>query len=321
MKIVDSYIEHLIISSLKGDLTPDELNDLNLWVQLNDENAQVYDRYKRAWEISEKARMACIIDVECDWQAVKRKMFVKRNEINSSRLLRVAAIFASVLLVGVVGYLSVSTFANNRINVVAKNGVNRFFLPDSSYVVLNNGGMLSYDADFSGVTREVTLNGEAYFSVRKAAGSTFEVVLDKGRVKVMGTKFFVKANDESELFEVRVETGRVLVSSGNKTVTLDKGEMAVASESEINKKESFKGDDISWRSSKIVFKAATLETVVEQLVQLYPEVDSYKFITKEDTIKLTTSFENQDLTEVLSELSIHFGKKIVVENRILVISD
>lgn len=320
MKIVDSHIEHLVISSIKGDISPAEQKELEGWMSLNDENALVYSRYKQAWAISEKAKMACLIDVECDWQKVKRKMFVRRNEFNSSRLLRVAAILASVLLVGVIGFLSVSTFITNRVEVVASNGTSTFYLPDSSYVVLNKGSKLSYDTDFMSSAREVTLAGEAFFCVRKAAGSSFEVALQNGRVKVMGTKFFVKENDSAH-FEVKVETGRVLVSSGNKTVTLDKGEKALASASEIIKSEGFDGENLSWRSSRIVFKEATLVSVIEQIVQLYPEVDTYTLRTSDDTTKLTTSFENQSLIEVINELSIHFGKKMVVENRILVISD
>lgn len=320
MKIVDSHIEHLVITSLKGDISPVEQKELDSWIHSSDENALVYNRYKQAWALSEKAKTACLIDVECDWQSVKRKMFVKRNDFNASRLLRIVAIFASALLVGVVGYLSVLTFVSNRIDLIATNGTNTFYLPDSSYVVLNNGSKLSYDSDFMGTTREVTLVGEAFFSVRKTAGSSFEVALHNGRVKVMGTKFFVKENDSAS-FEVKVETGRVLVSSGNKTVTLDKGEMALASNSEIVKSGSFNGEDLSWRSSRIVFKEASLKSVIEQLVQLYPEIDSYSIKTNDETTKLTTSFENQNLTEVINELSIHFGKKFVVENRILVISD
>ncbi len=320
MKIVDSHIEHLVITSLKGDISPAEQKELENWIHLNDENALAYSRYKQSWVISEKAKTACLIDVECDWQAMKRKMFVKHNEFNTSRLLRMVAIFASALLVGVVGYLSISTFVTNRVDLVATNGTNTFYLPDSSCVVLNNGSKLSYSTDFMSTTREVTLTGEAFFSVRKSAGSSFEVALHNGRVKVMGTKFFVKENDSAS-FEVKVETGRVLVSSGNKTVTLDKGEMALASSSEIVKSGSFDGEDLSWRSLRIVFKEASLKSVIEQLVQLYPEIDSYSIKANDDTTKLTTSFENQNLTEVINELSIHFGKKIVVENRILVISD
>lgn len=320
MKIVDSHIEHLVISSLKGEISSSEQKELENWIHLNDENALVYSRYKQAWALSEKAKTACLIDVECDWQTMRRRMFVKHNEFNTSRLLRVVAIFASALLVGVVGYLSISTFVSNRVDLLATNGTNTFYLPDSSCVVLNNGSKLSYDSDFMGTTREVTLVGEAFFSVRKTAGSSFEVALQNGRVKVMGTKFFVKENDSAS-FEVKVETGRVLVSSGNKTVTLDKGEMALASNSEIVKSGSFNGEDLSWRSSRIVFKEASLKSVIEQLVQLYPEIDSYSIKANDDTTKLTTSFENQNLTEVINELSIHFGKKFVVENRILVISD
>src|SRR5579871_2979585 len=69
-------------------------------------------------------------------------------------------------------------------------------LADGTQVVLNAGSKLTYPEKFSGAQREVTLQGEGFFEVVRNEKMPFLVHAGKITVKVLGTKFNVKAYNE-----------------------------------------------------------------------------------------------------------------------------
>lgn len=74
----------------------------------------------------------------------------------------------------------------------------QLLLPDGSKVWLNGGSRLFYVTDFKGPTREVQLEGEAFFDVahaRAEGGASRPFIVHAGNIdiKVLGTAFNVKA--------------------------------------------------------------------------------------------------------------------------------
>ncbi len=82
-------------------------------------------------------------------------------------------------------------------------------LPDSSLVVLSPGAGLSYPAAFEGKTREVRLEGEAFFDVRRDPEKPFMVYTRELVTKVLGTSFTIR--EDSQTIMVSVKTGKVSV--------------------------------------------------------------------------------------------------------------
>lgn len=87
-------------------------------------------------------------------------------------------------------------------------------LPDGTTVTLNSGSTLSYQRPFSGNTRHVTLEGEAYFDVTQAA-APFVVETFNSAVTVLGTRFNVRAwpDGHTATTEVVLEEGRVQLAA------------------------------------------------------------------------------------------------------------
>ncbi len=107
-------------------------------------------------------------------------------------------------------------------------------LPDGSTAELNAGSSLEYARGFRrliglpAASRDVELNGEAYFSVVRS-GKPFTVTTDEARVTVLGTSFVVRAHrGEPDGTLVGVESGRVRVepvsSLGDSAVELVAGQ-------------------------------------------------------------------------------------------------
>jgi hypothetical protein len=89
-------------------------------------------------------------------------------------------------------------------------------LSDGTKVWLNSGSRLVYPPVFKDKSREVFLEGEAYFEVSKNKSKPFFVRTDAFNVKVLGTKFSVQAfKNEKESFAVLLE-GKVSLSKKSK---------------------------------------------------------------------------------------------------------
>ena len=89
----------------------------------------------------------------------------------------------------------------------------RLVLPDSSEVWLNAGSTITYPKTFTKENRVVTLDGEAYFSVRKDDAKPFIVETSQLSVKVLGTKFNVKAYANDANITTTLTSGKVEVST------------------------------------------------------------------------------------------------------------
>ncbi len=88
----------------------------------------------------------------------------------------------------------------------------RIILPDSSVVFLNAASKLHYLKAFNEDTREVLLDGEAFFEVVHDASRPFIVRSGVVSTTVLGTSFNVKAFRGDGRIAVTVQSGKVGVS-------------------------------------------------------------------------------------------------------------
>jgi transmembrane sensor len=128
---------------------------------------------------------------------------------------RYAAVWAFLVL-GAASY-SIWQFNKNAVQPVAMlfshnpNGQrSRVMLADSSIVTLGAGSTLSYPERFAGNTREISLEGEAFFEVTKNPDKPFIVHTGAVQTRVLGTSFKINAFKGQPVL-VAVATGKVRV--------------------------------------------------------------------------------------------------------------
>lgn len=127
------------------------------------------------------------------------------------KTLRIAAILIPLLLI-TGGYLYYTQ--NKLIEItVAYGDTQHLFLPDSSEIWINSGSNIKYPKSFTGNQRLVYLEGEAYFSVKKDQAKPFIVKTEQLSVKVLGTKFNLKAYSDDENITTTLTNGKVEVST------------------------------------------------------------------------------------------------------------
>jgi transmembrane sensor len=140
--------------------------------------------------------------------------------LRTGRFLRIAASISGILVLGWGGYRlsrpsdppsANKPLANNE--VAARPGARtKLVLPDGTQVWLNSGSKLNYRGDFNRQTREVTLEGEAFFDVVKDAEHPFIVHADVINIKVLGTAFTVKSYPQDETTETTLLRGAIEVT-------------------------------------------------------------------------------------------------------------
>ena len=88
-------------------------------------------------------------------------------------------------------------------------------LPDGSIAQLNGSSTLKYHPYWWNISRNISLEGEAFFEVAK--GSKFSVESKNGTTSVLGTSFNIYAR--SNQYEVVCVTGKVWVENATGEVS------------------------------------------------------------------------------------------------------
>ena len=314
-------IDLLIVRNLTGSVTKEESNELERFISESVANRKYVETYEKLWHESHSS-LFHKIDPQKDWQSVRQRMNfdAKEKRIIPPRknLSRVAAVLIpAFILISVLGlYYFVPGFG--RLTAYKAEKKEQVHLPDGSDVTLRKGSKLLVVRDLKGKNRRVRLSGEAYFEVAKDRKHPFMVAIAGVDVEVVGTAFNLE-NSNKEV-KIHVIRGVVRFSHKHDEILVHKGEEAVFDGKKVYKTDIRDENFMSWKTGIMNFYNADVTDILSVITDTYDEVKGYKVNTKTDT-KVTTRFDNQPLSSVLDELKIHFNKKFVLHDGILVISD
>ncbi len=142
-------------------------------------------------------------------------------------------------------------------------------LSDGTKVLLSANSRLEYDKEFTSNKREVTLVGEARFSVAKDAHRPFIVRTEQIQTQVLGTVFDVKAYPQT-IPDVTLYEGSVEVSlNGTSPRLMKPGEQASVNKEgkiELGKASDTQG---KWTEGEFAFDNRELMTVMQEIGSWY----------------------------------------------------
>lgn len=145
-------------------------------------------------------------------------------------------------------------------------------LPDGSMVWLNGDSHIRYPAVF-GKTREVEIQGEAFFKVKSDKKHPFLVSAKDVVVRATGTQFNVMAYNDIPEVSVILKEGKVTVEDENRNLIkeVDPGyELRYAKRSSsISYKEINTENYSGWISGRLIFTYAPFSEVVERMGKWY----------------------------------------------------
>ncbi|MBS1601372.1 MAG: FecR domain-containing protein [Bacteroidetes bacterium] len=215
---------------LSGEATPEEVDELHSLLEQSPNKQYLYSILHSWFSDAPSASTTSLPPEDPDFEDRFQRIIGVESEspaegiirpIRRRRLLYLTSVAASVIALCLLSwslYKSHSAVRRpaeppHREEVLAKAGTRtRLVLPDGSQVWLNSSSKLRYTNDFNKRSREVALEGEAYFNVTRDASRPFIVHTSSLDVKVLGTAFTIKSYPQDPTAETTLLNGSVEVT-------------------------------------------------------------------------------------------------------------
>lgn len=347
----------LLSRKLSGEASLDELEKFDAWVRNHPEDQffielmQAYWRNPASFPLDEKLseeRIQHILNTADTMDGATvgapQKPFWKTKTVK--RLLVAASV--SLLLVSA-GWLWQKGLTKgpqpNMQEIFAARGTkSHLVLPDGSEVWLNSDSRIYFNKDFNSPTREITLNGEAFFRVTKDTSRPFVVHTSAIDVKVLGTSFNVKAYENDQNIETTLITGsievkdrlepqnaRILLRPKEKLVFIKPvsgpdrqvesvGKGLVAPAYEIKALPAGIADssvgETSWVQNRLVFDGDSFQDLAIKMERWFNVQVVFKN-QRVSTYRLRGAFENESLEQALKGLQLIVPFEYRVQGRII----
>lgn len=333
---------NLLAKYLSSECSVDEEERVEKWGELDIKNQKIVEILKTFWnkkkippkksdvnkcwkEVAEKAGITPGIVQQGTYKTPGKVLRGKIIQFPIRRRYKLAMRYAALLLLifllpFVWKTVKTSFFTSQTYElkeIIVKNGEKmNLTLPDKSKVVLDSGTLFRYPSQFNSETREVFLDGEGYFEIYSNLQKPFIVHANHAVIRVVGTKFNIRAWRDTQKVKVVVTEGKVSLYSekadNNAKVIISKGEMSVLQKKGAPSK-PFQVDvskELSWINREMAFENVSLFEILKQLERWY----NIRFVladADDDDISafdsLTVNIENEPLEDILELIATLTG--------------
>ena len=240
-------------------------------------------------------------------------------------LVRIAAVLLILLGTGAVIYLNMSH--KPVVEMVRLNTGNEAYtliktLADGSVIYIGENSLFSFPKEFKSGSRNVELNGEAFFDITPNPGKPFIIETDKAFIEVLGTAFNVNTQNGNG-FELFVDRGKVKVTLKN---DLSHSELVIAGEkistirNSLVKSKHIANEPIPWYKQRMHFKDEPLQNIIHVLNQNF----NTTFVLADHEIgkhKLTVAFHNETVGTMTELICVTLNLKSQTINGTIVLSE
>jgi len=326
--------KEIIHKYLKGECTREELKkSISLFADPNKQleiRSVIYDFYNYEDEDNcrlnppEKESLLNRIHHRINLSAEGKKIFLKKRLVNVLK-------FAAVLIIGLVTGILISLFqrpgSEYYTSIAPEGSISQVVLPDSTFVSFNSGSEIKYVTNGKKKIREIFLNGEAWFDVKKNKKRSFIVHTSFYDVMVMGTQFNVKAYPEDNEIVTTLEKGSVNVMSSDnfkmKSRILNPGEQLVYNVDDNYLTTNKVNTKIytSWKDNKLIFINMNLKELIVLLERKYGvDIEVKSNVTLDyhydGTIRNETILEVMDILKETLPVDYKIeGQKIIIRKK------
>lgn len=276
--------DYLLAKWLNKNITNEELTELK--------SSSEYATYIKIAEATSKLKIPSF-NIDANFKAISSQIKLKDKVIRlkpMATFLKIAAVIAVLFTV----YLFINSLDTTIETKIAEKQY--FLLPDDSKVVLNANSTINYNKKDWKKSRELTLNGEAYFNVSK--GKKFLVITQLGIVNVLGTQFNVLARDDN--FYIKCYEGLVSVSFNDTIIKLSAGKKLKIENGVLIKHYKNNTSSPGWIANESSFENTTLAIVLKEFERQYP----IKITTKNINLnkRFSGSFTHNNLNLALKSV-------------------
>ncbi|WP_294079116.1 FecR domain-containing protein [Proteiniphilum sp. UBA5384] len=275
-----------IAAFLKGEISTSEKMKLEAWLEDNPRHRAIFYSLEKEWKFLKASPTNKLPDKEQVWAKIQKKIdFPTAATLYTKHtVLKITGIAASIaLILGISLSFLINRTEHQSIQFTAFAPLGektQLTLPDSSRVWLNSGSTLTYYAHPH--QRLISLQGEAFFDVKKNPHKLFIVQSGEISVQVHGTSFNVSAYESDKVISVSLEKGHVsLINQSNGVVLTDLRPNQMAEITKSDLKYRVVADDVE-----------TTKLWTKNILKVY----------------------NNDIYEVVKKLERWYGVNITLEN-------
>jgi transmembrane sensor len=199
-----------------------------------------------------------------------------------------------------------------------------FRLLDGTEITLNADSRLRVPSGFGATTRDVYLEGEAFFSVVHDSARAFAVHTARGSVRDLGTRFNVNAYPDLSADRVAVEEGAVELASaqraGSGATRLRAGQVGTVSpgRARLLGRGSVR-DELAWTEGRLTFAAIPLKEAALRLGRWY-DLDIRVSDPELGRRPITGSYGNEPVAEILDLVTAAVGARYSWRGRTVTIT-
>ena len=309
--IEDKYWD-LMTKSLSGNLDADEEQELEAWLASHPDNENHLRELREIWSQSGHYKKAFQPDKQQAWRNITSTLELQGAERKIAPVRRISILYK----VAAIAILILSIWMFQRysatpewVEIATIEKAQEIQLPDGTKIWLNPNSNLRYIEKMQmEKERKVELSGIAFFEVAHDPQKPFLIQAQKTETRVLGTSFNVDAREENDIVKVSVITGKVQFNDAkddNRKIILEAGAEGVFRKSDHSlQKDAVKNSNfLFWKTRKLDFSNTTLQEVVKELGDKYGVafvIDDPRLSNK----RITTTFENQSISEIIKELEV-----------------
>lgn len=211
---MENRINHIIARVLSGESSSDDILSLSEWLNENEKNRDEFRRLKNYWDADVAFKHSVAPAFSAD--KLQQKINVQRRQTARRQLWRNAIpLIAAACLLFIFSTALFLYNTNDRISehytLLTDEHTSNFTMEDGTIITLNKNSRLSYSDKYGKDSRNVKLEGEAYFEVAKDPSKPFQVEMNGASITVLGTHFNVKADAESDDITATLVEGSIRI--------------------------------------------------------------------------------------------------------------
>lgn len=307
-------VEEMIIRQLDNKLTGNELDELAKWYNSSAENQKLYRDYCALLKAQAIASDKALFEKDRirSWNRLKKRIQKDRGTHHLwTPVWKYASVAVVALLIGLGGgaYFTQDVESEQETIVEVPMGAkSKVILPDGTAVWLNSDTKLVYTKDFGRKNRTVYLDGEGFFDVTKNKKLPFEVYAGETHIRVLGTRFDMKAYSDDVRKRVTLLSGSLSIAmkgdaGSAKIISPDEQAIIVKGNPAIEVRPVEAKNYILWTETK---KEAIGSVKSHNANPQLPQMRS-----PSQTFRNTLLFDEEPLTQIVRDLSRAFN--VVIE--------
>jgi transmembrane sensor len=294
-----------------------ELEILKKWLSDRETQSEVEGWLLEHWTISTDIESTILLETIFEQINEYQNIRQIKSRFSAVNILRFYQKVAAFLLIPIIGvgilyWVSQYDQSNNPYTetFAPRGQKSQIVLTDGTKVWLNSETKIKYPDNFNKSNRDVYLEGEAFFEVTKNEHQPFVVHTSGIDVKVLGTKFNVKAYPDENEIETSLFEGKInLIQKISDMKYLEKevspGHSLVFNKKQNNLTESrFPEEEIcGWKNNQLIFKDDTFVNLVRKMERWYDVkviYDEKLFSDRRLTVELYEGERLEKLMEIIS---------------------